>query len=160
MYHVFAGREQAAKLGGLDFINDLRFAKPANDIATKWREAGKPAYQYVVDQANPWQASARAHHAVDLTMLFGGYDLSFNPVAEEVAKDMRSKWISFVNGKAPWSTEKRFAFGPVGHLKEIDDKEYSHRRRVKQFEVIQKCDPKELGAIWGSIAGGRISIDN
>ena len=160
-YGIVPRRSTAAKLGSLDFINDLRFAMPANDIAEKWRKASKPAYQYVVDQPNPWQASSRPHHAVDLIVLFGGHDLSMvNPAAAAVGKEMRKKFISFANGVAPWSREKRFAFGPFGESKEIGDGEYAARRRARHFELLKKSDPGEITSVFAGLAVGRLSLDN
>ncbi|KAH8805269.1 catalytic protein [Xylogone sp. PMI_703] len=159
-YGVYADRPQSAKVGSLDFLNDYRFAKPVADIAAKWREGQRAVYQYVVDQANPWQHSSRAHHGVELPLLFGGYDLSFDPAAEEVGRQMRAKWISFINGRSPWQSDKIYAFGPLGECKEIDNNEYSLRRRVAHFKLLQSCDPMELSAVYYSLGFGRISLSN
>jgi hypothetical protein len=160
-YGIVPTRSTASKLGALYFINDLRFAMPTNDIAVKWREASKPVYQYVVDQANPWQASSRAHHAVDLIFLFGGHDLAtLNPAAEDVGQDMRKRFISFINGTDPWAADKRFAFGPLGESKEIGEREFAARRRVGHWDLLKKSDQGDIVKVFAGLAMGRLSLDN
>jgi hypothetical protein len=145
----------------LDFINDYCFAMPANDIAAKWRSNGRKVYQYIFDQHNPWQASSRSHHAVDLIFLFGGYDLSrINPKAESVGTEMRKRWIAFINGKEPWERAMRIAFGPVGNCVEIGEEEYKHRRRVSHFELLKQSSPREVVSAFAGLAMGRLSLDN
>ncbi|KAF4469114.1 carotenoid oxygenase [Fusarium albosuccineum] len=97
LYNIHRDRPVSSKLGALDIINDTRFAFPAFDISERWRkEDNNRIYQYIVDEANPWQASSRAHHAVDLIFLFGGVDLSFKPGAERVGGHMREAWMIFM----------------------------------------------------------------
>jgi carboxylesterase type B len=160
MYGVSPSRPTASKLGALDFINDVRFALPVEEIVTARRKAGKKSYQYVFDEVNPWQSSSRAHHAVDLIFLFGGYDLSLNPGAAAVAKAMQERWIAFIGGESPWDAEKRFAFGPHGRSAEITDEEFAARRRVRHFGLLRDIGPVRLGAIFGKLAAGRISLLN
>ena len=160
LYGITTGRPTASKLGALDFINDILFAVPAEDIAGRWRGRKKPVFQYVVDQANPWQASSRAHHAVDLVLLIGGYDLSFNPSAEAVGNEMRKRWIAFVNGEQPWSAGGKFAFGPLGECKEIDGSQFAARRRVDHWKLLREIGSAQLMPILGALAAGRISLHN
>lgn len=160
LYCVSLNRPTPSKTGALDFITDARFALAVRKTARLWRTVGKRVYCYVIDQENPWQASSRAHHAVDLVLLFGGLDLSFNPAAEKVGREMRKRWISFVNGEAPWSNEKSFAFGPFGEYKEIDANEFATRRRVKHLDLLEKMDIANINAVFGALAAGRISLLN
>lgn len=160
LYGVSASRPTASKLGALDFINDARFALPVEEIAAARRKAGKTTYQYVFDQVNPWQSSSRAHHAVDLIFLFGGYNLSSNPAAAAVARVIQERWIAFVSGEGPWDAEKRFAFGPHGKSGEIADEEFAARRRVGHFGVLREIGVPRLGEIFGKLAAGRISLLN
>ncbi|KAI9759960.1 MAG: hypothetical protein M4579_001993 [Chaenotheca gracillima] len=160
-YCIDVDHTTASKLGALDFINDTRFAMPSQDIAEKWRTAGRPVYQYIVDQANPWQASARSHHALDLVLLFGGYDISFNHHAEEVGKAMRSDWIEFINGTEPWDPKARMAFGPAGKSEQLQDiKHYASRRRMKQWDVLKRIDAGDVVKVFGALAAGKISFSN
>lgn len=160
LYGVSPSRPTASRLAALDFINDLRFALPIEEISASRRSAGKATYQYVFDQVNPWQSSSRAHHGVDLISLFGGYDLTFNPAAAAVAKSMQERWITFVNGNSPWNGDNRFAFGPHGKSGEIIDEEFAARRRVAHFGLLREMDPVKLGGIFGALAAGRISLLN
>ncbi|OBT53622.1 hypothetical protein VE04_05340 [Pseudogymnoascus sp. 24MN13] len=160
LYGVSPSRPTASRLAALDFINDLRFALPIEEISASRRSAGKATYQYVFDQVNPWQSSSRAHHGVDLISLFGGYDLTFNPAAAAVAKAMQERWIAFVNGESPWNGEKRFAFGPHGKSGEITDEDFAARRRVGHFDLLRQMDSMKLGGIFGGLAAGRISLLN
>ena len=160
-YGIVPERSTSCKLGALDFINDYCFAMPANDIAGKWRGGGRKVYQYIFDQPNPWQASSRSHHAVDLIFLFGGYDFSqTNPRAEFVGIEMRKRWIAFVNGEEPWERANRMAFGPAGNCVEIDAEEYKHRRRVSHFELLKQSSQRELVSAFASLAMGRLSLNN
>jgi carboxylesterase type B len=163
LYHIAPDRPTPSTSGALDFVNDARFAVPAETIAEKVAARGNKVYRYVVDETNPWQSSARAHHAVDLIFLFGTLDLSHNPGAEAVGQEMRNRWISFVNGEEPWSpvsTGKRFAFGPYGESKEIDEKQFAARRRVAHMDVLRKAGFAAYGPIMNKLTAGRISLLN
>ena len=87
--------------------------------------------------------------------MFGGYDLSFNPSAMTAGKEIRDRWIMFVNGKSPWDKEKRFAFGPHGNCGEIDDGEFAARRRMRHFEILRDMDWTSLLTILGKLTGGK-----
>lgn len=160
MYQVAGDRPTAAKLGALDLVNDARYALPVEVISEKLEANNKRVYKYVVDQPNPWQASSRSHHAVDLLFLFDGVDLSFNPAAHAVGKEMRQRWISFVSGEAPWSGNSRFAFGPVGECKEIDESQFAARRRVEHMKVLREAGAGVYMPIIFSLTAGRISLLN
>ncbi|KAJ6099443.1 hypothetical protein N7467_000978 [Penicillium canescens] len=160
MYHVVADRPTAAKLGSLDLVNDVRYTLPVEIVANKLQAANKRVYKYVVDQPNPWQPSSRAHHAVDLLFLFEGVDLSFNPAASTVGQEMRQRWIKFVNGDGPWDADKRFAFGPVGECKEIDEVQFAARRRVDHCKVLKEMGASVYMPIIFALTAGRISLLN
>ncbi|KAL3477474.1 Alpha/Beta hydrolase protein [Aspergillus californicus] len=160
MYHVVPDRPTACKLGALDIVNDARYTLPVEVISDKLQAAGKQVYKYVVDQVNPWQASSRAHHAVDLLFLFGGIDLSFNPAADAVGQEMRSRWIRFVAGASPWSAERRFAFGPVGECREISEGQFASRRRVDCLGVLREAGVGVYMPILGALTAGKISLLN
>ncbi|KAL1971390.1 hypothetical protein VTN77DRAFT_343 [Rasamsonia byssochlamydoides] len=163
-YQIVADRPTASKLGALDFANDVRFALPTEIIAERVTATGnKRVYRYLVDEPNPWQSSARAHHAVDLIFVFGGLDLSHNPGAEAVGQEMRNRWIRFINGEEPWSSfseGKRFAFGPFGESKEIDEKQFAARRRVAHMKVLREAGPAVYLPIVLALTAGRVSLLN
>ncbi|EAW06758.1 putative carboxylesterase [Aspergillus clavatus NRRL 1] len=160
MYQIVADRPTACKLGALDFVNDARYTLPVEIVAEKLKAANKRVFKYVVDQPNPWQPSSRAHHAVDLLFLFGGLDLSFNPAADEVGHQMRSRWIQFVNGRAPWLEGRRFAYGPVGECKEITDAQFASRRRVEHLKVLREAGMGIYLPIVFTLTAGKISLLN
>ncbi|GES66806.1 carboxylesterase [Aspergillus terreus] len=160
MYQVVAGRPTACKLGALDLVNDVRYTLPVEAVSEKLQAANKQVYKYVIDQPNPWQPSSRAHHAVDLLFLFGGIDLGFNPAAETVGQEMRNRWIQFVNGKAPWSREKRFAYGPVGDCKEISETQFAGRRRTEHMKALREAGPGVYMPIVFALTAGKISLLN
>lgn len=160
LYNIVADRPTACKLGALDLINDTRYALPVITLRDSWRNAGKKVYDYIFDQVNPWQASSRAHHAVELVMLFGSLDLSHNPGAVAVSRDIRSKWLSFCNGAAPWSDKHTYAFGPHGHCGEIAATEYESRRRVRACSFLEQMGPSKYNTVFAQLAAGRISLLN
>lgn len=160
MYQVVSDRSTAAKLGALDLVNDARYTLPVEVISKKLESANKRVYKYVVDQPNPYQPSSRAHHAVDLLFLFDGVDLSFNPSAYAVGQEMRQRWISFVSGEAPWGESSRFAFGPVGECKEINDVQFAARRRVEHCKVLQEAGAGVYMPILAALTAGRINLLN
>jgi hypothetical protein len=161
MHGISPSRPRASRLGALDFINDVCFALAAESIATSHRLEGKTTYQYVIDQPNPWQESSRAHHCVDLIYLFGEYDLAFSPTAETVQKEMKDRWILFINGKKPWEdAESRFAFAPFGKCAEIGDAEYSARRRVRHFGLVGRMGYARAAGLSGKLGAGQISLLN
>jgi carboxylesterase type B len=160
LYHINKSRAPQCRHGALDFMNDIRFALPVPLIAKRYEKEGKKVYRYLFDQANPWQASSRAHHAVDLIYLFGGFDMTTNPSAEELGKEMRRRFIWYINGEAPWTIHKTMAFGPLGDTREIDDRGVATRRRTRQMDEVNKLDAGEVAAVFGSLAAGRISLHN
>ncbi|KAF1344972.1 Alpha/Beta hydrolase protein [Delphinella strobiligena] len=160
LYNIVPDRPTACKLGALDLINDTRFALPVMTLRESWRKAGKTVYDYIYDQVNPWQASSRAHHAVELVMLFSSLDLSHNSSAIAVRQDLRSKWLSFCNGAAPWSSEHTYAFGPHGRCGEIAATEYESRRRVQACRFLEQMGPSKYNTVFGQLAAGRISLLN
>jgi hypothetical protein len=83
-----------------------------------------------------------------------------NAAAEEVGKTMRNKWIQYINGDAPWGSKQRYAFGPFGKCGEVDDDEFSARRRTKIWGTLKLVDIKALNSVIGALASGRISFDN
>ncbi|KAF1356373.1 Alpha/Beta hydrolase protein [Delphinella strobiligena] len=159
-YHINEARPTQSKHGALDFMEDLIWVVPSLVISKLFGGAEKKAYRYLFDQANPWQASSRAHHAVDLLYLFGGFDISMNPAADALSKEMQRRCIFFVNGEAPWSAERLFAFGPLGDCKEIDNAALATRRRIRQSERLQEMTGSDLKAAFGSLAAGRIDLHN
>lgn len=176
LYGISSTRPTASKLGALDFLNDARYAMPVEHIVSKWKGSTKPVYRYVFDQVNPWQASSRAHHAVEVIYLFGGYDESLRQfygeipkssalkyVYEKIGEEMRESWINFVNGKEPWKGAKEHyrAFGPNGDSKNIDEGEFAVRRRACHIEALRKVeDFSALDKVVGALAGGRLSFIN
>ena len=160
LYNIDRSRPTSSKLGALDFLNDARFALPVDSIARRWRFGEKQVYQYVMDQANPWQASSRAHHAVDLILLFGGIDFSFNTAAVEAGNKFRQSWILFANGDRPWSTNQPYAFGPHGKCGVLEEAEYSDRRRTRCYAYLRQMSALKFNPIFGRLAAGRISLHN
>ncbi|KAL4920053.1 Alpha/Beta hydrolase protein [Aspergillus aurantiobrunneus] len=160
MYQVVPDRPTACKLGALDLVNDARYTLPVELISDKLSAAGKRVYKYVVDQPNPWQASSRSHHAVDLLFLFGGVDVSFNPAADAIGKEMRARWIQFVAGGGPWSIQRRFAYGPVGDSKEISEAQFAVRRRVEHVSTLKEAGMGVYLPIVFALTAGKISLLN
>ncbi|CAD0089330.1 unnamed protein product [Aureobasidium mustum] len=160
LYHINKSRAPQCRHGAMDFMNDIRFALPVPLVMDRYTRGGKRTYRYLFDQANPWQASSRAHHAVDLIYLFGGFDMTMNPSAEELGIEMRRRFIWFINGEAPWTIHKTMAFGPLGDTREVDDRGVAARRRTRQMEEVKKLDASDVAAVFGSLAAGRISLHN
>lgn len=161
LYHIYPDRLVSCYNGTLDFINDARFAFPAHTISERWRKAAHgEVYQCVIDEANPWQASSRAHHAVDLLLLFGGVDLSFNPAAEKTGSKLRESWITFIHGGSPWASSSIWGFGPLGRCGEVDEDEYKVRRRVHCFEHLGLLGSDKCRQLSGKLAAGRVSLLN
>lgn len=69
-----------------------------------------------------------------------------------------------MGGSEPWSelsaTEKRFAFGPYGDCKEIDQGQFSGRRRAHVLELLREVGPQVYNGIANKLAAGKISLLN
>ena len=156
LYCIEETLPKACKRGALDFINDFLFAQPSVAIARKWHDENRPVYQYVLDEVNPWLPSIGAHHGVDLIYLFGDYDISKFPNLERTGREMRSRWISFVNGEKPWSG-LLCAFGPQGICEELSSDSLTNRRRWDHIQFLTTVRPR-LGAAVGSLITGRINL--
>lgn len=160
LYGIVEDRPSSCRTGALDYLNDLRFALPVEIILECWKSAGRHAYRYTVDQSNPWQSSHRAHHAIDLLFLFGGIDMSDNPAAERIGKEMRKRWIEFANGKAPWHEERCYAFGPHGVTGQIAPEDIRARKRQRHLDLLRSLDPTVLATVFGKLSAGRLSLLN
>ncbi|KAH7118597.1 Alpha/Beta hydrolase protein [Dactylonectria estremocensis] len=160
MYQIYPNRPSAATTGALDFINDYRFVLPVKKMARLWQDQGKLAFRGLIDEVNPWQPSSGAHHAVDLLLLFGGFDMSASPDAEQVGEKMRERWIKFINGEDPWPSESSGVFGPYGRFQELDDIQIRSRRRVSHVMKLDGMDSTRLDRVFSALAAGRVSLSN
>ncbi|KAJ2901604.1 hypothetical protein MKZ38_001624 [Zalerion maritima] len=162
LYHIYPDRQSSCKIGALDFINDYKFVLPIELLAGLCNAAAKPAFRCMIDEPNPWQPSSGAHHAVDLVLLFGGFDLSSSHGAQQTGRNMREAWIKFLNLEEPWSSDRgsRYAFGPYGVCQALDDQEAGSRRRMVQVEYLKTVDRAVLDKVFFALAAGRISLLN
>ncbi|KAF5602405.1 carboxylesterase [Fusarium subglutinans] len=162
LYHIYPDRPSSCKTGALDFINDYKYLLPVQLLEKSFKDAGKSVLRCLIDEANPWQPSSGAHHAVDLVLLFGGFDLRFSPSAERVGQAMREAWIKFICGGEPWSeaTEKYYGFGPYGSLKTLEDWEVQSRRRVGLAEKLSEMESSLLDKTSRGLAAGKVSLLN
>ena len=159
-YHIYPDRPSSCKIGALDFINDYKFVLPVERLVQLWRIAKKPVFRCLLDEVNPWQPSSGAHHAVDLILLFGGFDLSFSHAAQQTDRMMRDKWIDFVQSRDPWPSHAYVAFGPHGSFQELDDNGIVSRRRTEQVEYLKTVETAVLDKVFLSLASGKISLLN
>ena len=160
MYGVSPSRPVSSRTGALDLLQDVRFTSATKQLVEQRKSANYPVFCYLMDQANPWQASSRAHHAVDLLFLFQGYGLSFSPAAERVSAEMSRCWINFINGEDPWDARSYYAFGPLGRCDTIDSVGYAERRRKAHCDFLQDMGLGTADLIWRTLAAGKISLLN
>ena len=162
LYHIYPDRPSSCKTGALDFINDLRFLLPIHRLAKLWKEGRKPVYRCHIDEANPWQPSAGAHHAVDLLFLFNGLDLNFRHGAKKVGGELREAWIDFINMRKPWpsASESPAAFGPHGYCREVYDWDLQSLRRVAEAKRLATMDQTLLTKAFITLAAGKVSLLN
>ncbi|KAF7535027.1 hypothetical protein G7054_g5713 [Neopestalotiopsis clavispora] len=161
LYHIHPGRSASCRFGALDFINDYKFVLPIYRLQRLWQNSNKLVYRYLVDEANPWQPSSGAHHAVDLLLLFDGFVMNTNPGAERTGQEMRYKWLQFLNAESLWYPETYdYAFGPYGTSGTLTREGVSLRRRMEQVEILDRMDKSSLDPVFKSLAAGRISLLN
>ncbi|KAH7147159.1 Alpha/Beta hydrolase protein [Dactylonectria estremocensis] len=160
VHKIDKARPSSCKLGALDFINAYRFVHHIERLVREWRAAQRPVCRCLVDEPNPWQPSNGAHHAVDLILLFRGFDHLVDGVAKHTGKEMRRRWIVFIHGKDPWRSESDVAFGPHGTFKELGQDEYKSRRKLAQIDYLTKADSGLLGKAFRALAAGRVSLSN
>ncbi|CVK95961.1 related to carboxylesterase [Fusarium mangiferae] len=162
LYHIYPDRPSSCKTGALDFINDYKYLLPVQLLERSFKDANKPAFRCLIDEANPWQPSSGAHHAVDLVLLFGGFHLGFAPSAERVGQAMREAWIKFISGEEPWpeATDKYYGFGPHGSLKILEDWEVRSRRRIGLAEKLSEMESSLLDKTTRGLAAGKVSLLN
>lgn len=145
----------------MNFITDVRFAKPVHDMASKRKtEKGTRTFRYAFDQPSPFEPGGRSHHAVDLLFLFGSYAEDFTIKQQTLGRVMRDKWIDFIYGRDPWNEEKIFGFGPQDSSGEIHEEGMCTRRRVEIWHLLDAVGNVELGRIVGELTSGRISLMN
>ncbi|KAI0121265.1 Alpha/Beta hydrolase protein [Xylariales sp. AK1849] len=159
-YHINPDRPSSCKIGALDFMNDYKFVHPVENLVQQWRSAQKPVFRCMVDELNPWQPSNGAQHGTDLILLFGGFDKSIPDTARRTGKEMRGKWIQFVNGEDPWHPKVYAAFGPYGTYEELDQSGVKSRRRLEQVEHLAKANSALLDKVVSSLVAGKTSLLN
>ncbi|KAK0385563.1 hypothetical protein NLU13_6742 [Sarocladium strictum] len=162
LYGIVPDRPVSCKLGALDFLNDVRFSLPIERalLLQRGHKEDSKVFRYVLDQPNPWQASSRAHHGVDLVYLFGGYDMSHSKPAQEVSRVMQDKWIEFISGRDPWSPGSAFAFGPFGVCAPLDAEQLAVRRRNDHLVALAGMGDAVLEQAVGQLGRGRSSLFN
>ena len=166
LYGIHPSRPSSCRTGALDLLTDVRFTLPTETLVQHWRSNSnsngkeRKVFRYLLDEPNPWQPSARAHHTVDLALLFNNYDLSFSPSARRVAAEMGRRWILFVAGREPWDAGLYFAFGPLGWSMEIDGEGFAARRRGRHVDAIKKVGTERVDEVWMALARGNISLYN
>ncbi|KAF4343548.1 lipase 1 [Fusarium beomiforme] len=162
LYHIYQDRPSSCKTGALDFINDYKYLLPIHRLDKSYKDAKKSVFRCMIDEANPWQPSSGAHHAIDLVLLFGGFDLGFAPSADRVGEAMREAWIKFVNLEDPWLEADRrvYGFGPHGSLGSLEDWEVRSRRRVARAERLAKMESSFLDKTTFGLAAGKVSLLN
>ncbi|KAL7269070.1 hypothetical protein RUND412_008282 [Rhizina undulata] len=165
-YNITPTDDIRARHGALNFISDAKFGFHNGVIASGFRAKGKRAFQYIIDQKNPWEPNgARAHHTVDILLLFGGFELTeIDPDArrefEKVGDNMRQKWIEFANGIDPWDAGKVYGFGPNGECGEVSKEEFARRRRVLSgYKVIEQMESGTFSSIVGNLTMGKGCLD-
>ncbi|KAH7028149.1 Alpha/Beta hydrolase protein [Microdochium trichocladiopsis] len=168
-YGISSDRPSACKLGALDFINDCKFLLPAERLAEQQQQQQQKndpprAFRCIIDELNPWQPSHGAHHAVDLVLLFGGFDEQMTASgALKTGRELRKRFIRFINGSDPWNGDEVAAFGPYGMYQELDrgGEELGMRRRMDRLDVLREFgDGKVLDDVFLRLARGRISLLN
>ena len=112
--------DDEAKQIALRFLNDAVFAHAGHALARRYKAIKVPVYQYIFDQTNPFNPTARAHHAVDLMYTFKAFDLTHaaDTTAEAFSRQAQEKWITYGIGGHPWEAGTCFAFGPQGETKD------------------------------------------
>ncbi|CVK96624.1 related to carboxylesterase [Fusarium mangiferae] len=163
-YHIYMDRPSSCYNGAIDFINDYKFLLPIQRLEKFFRrDAQIPIFRYLIDEANPWQPSSGAHHAVDLILLFGGFDLSFSRGSELTGQAMRDIWTKFINVEQPWTSSESgrcYGFGPHGVSKVLNDWEVKARRRIAEANILEKMDSMLLDRAFVALAAGRVSLSN
>ena len=159
-YGIVPDRPVSCKLGALDLLDDARFSLPIDVFVKRCQQAKKPSFRFLVDQPNPWQASSRAHHGVDLLYLFDTYDLSHNHPAKEIVRSMQEKWIQFIRGKDPWKPGEAFAFGPFGESRLLSPQGLNARRRQQHVTALAALGSQKVNEIVARLATGRSSLLN
>ena len=137
-----------AKQIGLDFLNDAMFAHHAYAMAQRYKAASIPVFEYIFDQVNPFDPSAKAHHAVDLLFTFKAYDMSkSDATAEDLSKYVQEKWVTYGSGGNPWTKDTYYAFGPSGRTGPLSTEELAKRRRLTAYDVLCQIPPYELSNV-------------
>jgi carboxylesterase type B len=139
------------------FLNDYLFASPSNRAAHALTQSGTKVYTYCFDRANTFQSpfNGIAHHALDLTYIFGNFLEGFPEKKDvELSHAIMKKWIDFANGKEPWapfSSGKAIQFTTEGDLVVKPFKEITSRRWDAFPEMERYWDlVKKFGDILNS----------
>ncbi|KAL2205517.1 alpha/beta-hydrolase [Sarocladium strictum] len=162
LYHIHADRPSSSRIGALDFVNDYKYLLPIERLLKLFKSTYKEAYWALIDEANPWQPSIGSHHAIDLVLLFGGFNDIINEAARQSGSNLRQAWIRFIAGGKPWIADQDspYAFGPYGDTKEVGSLELRSRRRIAATEVLNRIEGSVLDKVLGALVAGKISLHN
>lgn len=150
--------QETVRQAAMHFMGDARYSAWPQHIAKTVNGSGGKVYQYHYDEPNPFYPAPLAGHATDLFALFGGYDEDVNDETRRVGRMLRTKWIDFVNGQEPWSTDEVFVFGPGGITGAInrDSSAAVHdlnpRRRQAQLAVIREVGWQAAMEVWQNLS--------
>ncbi|KAK5674338.1 hypothetical protein LTS10_012922 [Elasticomyces elasticus] len=156
-YHIEIDRPSASIIGALDILADVRFSWSGQRAAEMWKAQTK-VIKYTFDEPNPWQPSARAHHAVDLLFLFGTYQDHFPEHAARLSVKMRQHWIDFVTSDSPRDLED-LVFGPHGTVEKAQPDCIAVRRRSEAWQTLDKIGYASLNKLAGTLGLNKISLD-
>lgn len=95
-----------AWLAILNFANDISFHAPASAYASTW---SSDVYQYRFKEPNTWEGPWQGYstHVLDVAYLFLNYTEHLTPTQAEVARDLASDMVKFINGKPPFESIKQ-----------------------------------------------------
>ena len=145
------GEEVAREL--LRIIGDIGFRRACHERAKQFTEKGHKVYRYLFEEITPFGGPCGGHaaHALDLSYVFTNPTL-FNDVEHpewerNIQHAMQEKWVVFANGEEPWrpqSEGRYYAFGPEGHVGEIDQAGLEERRSVQTWSIFDGLSKEEL----------------
>jgi len=121
--------------------------------------SGKKVYRYVFDVRNPFPGSVlyqQPHHWVDVYFVFKTFQFRYpNQRLKNISTQHSQRWISFANGRTPWSEYKYTGKGDE-LIAVADDREGWLEKKVEDHENMMETSWTRCEVLvesWKSMRG-------
>ncbi|KAL6703957.1 hypothetical protein ACN47E_008895 [Coniothyrium glycines] len=136
------------------WMGDVIFDAPTHAMAQSLtRKSNKKVYRYIFDVRNPFpnhDLYQQAHHWVDVYFVFKVHQFRYpSQRLKNISTKHAQLWITFANGKTPWSAYKYTGKGDEV-IMVADEREGWVERTVAENEKVMEWSWRRCEKLWDS----------